>query len=329
MKANIKKKYPSKVTIVVVLILILFWTASSFLLFDKVSFSVVTYQTKNNYKSYENSTELFDDKIFIGEFNAHDNNLGLIILSLGEYKKPKNYNGEILKFRLREKGSDEWNFEQNYKLDLFDSQSSFMFGIPAVSDSKNKSYQFELSSNVEDNINHVKLRDPGLFITGYQYPKSEILGGDINSAKFAYSKLVGSFTDPKFTISALLYLIPFIFVFGIYLLIKRIPLKKLLNKNFNRDHLKMLFLITLIILFPNYFYFDFTFLVITLWIGAFIIYKFKSNASFILSLVLILLWLSTIPFRILFNRTSSDKVCNSNIMCWCTLFWHLEFSNYY
>lgn len=269
-------------------LLIFFWIFSSIFLFNRISFSVVTYQTKNNIQINKDS-ELRSNNIFSGEFVARDNNLGLIILDLNQYKKSKLDKESTVIFKFREKRKGDWSFQREYLSGLFDSQADFSFGFPVILNSKNKTYQFEIVQN--KNRNNKIAFSKNHLITGYQYSKSEIVTAKPEIFKFFFNKVISSFTDIDFVVKSVTYLIPLVLVYVFLLMIIK-------NFHFVKRYTKILVLLLIIfeILFPHYIYVDSLFILIILWTWAVFIYKLKSKTSFLLSLFLILFWILIIPF---------------------------------
>lgn len=297
MRIKFSNNFLNKLALIIIPILILFWLISSLLFINRVSFSVLTYQTQNVTSSNNAITLLYKDQAYKGEFISKDNNLGMIILKLDNYKKPKFGAEDILVFKFKEKGKSNWDYTMEYASSLFDSQSYFPFGIPIIPDSKNKHYEFEFLSTKGDSNNHIKLKTPLTFITGYQYSKPEILGGSLKTVEFIYNKVLGFITDLDLVLKSLIYLAPLIIFLIIYTLLKHLFLKiKYITIPFNNKYIKILVLLILIkLLLPKDTSIDSFFILLVIWIGAVIIFKLKSDISFFLSLSLLLIWVLIIP----------------------------------
>jgi hypothetical protein len=256
---------------------ILFWIVSSLIFINKGSFTVVTYQTKNTQSKYV-SADLYKNNVFRGEFKSKDNNLGLITFVMEPYKNTRIKKKDVITFRFKEKSKSKWDFQREYRIGLFDSQSHFSFGFPIISDSNDKEYQFELSSTAIDKKNYVKIKSTENFITGYQYPKSEIVSGNLNTVHFLFNKTVGSFSDPEFVIRSIKYLMPFIFFQIIFLVQKSFNSKRSYLRLPEQENIS------------NF---------LELFISKFVIslkYKFNSRNIFLLGFMLTMLWICIIPF---------------------------------
>ncbi len=328
MKIKIKNNFLSNLALVIFPLLILFWLIASVLLLNRVSFSVLTYQTKNLVNSSNNEFNLSKNKTYKWEFKAKDNNLGILIISIDDYKRQKAGNEDILIFKFKEKGRIDWDYKMEYSSFLFDSQSHFPFGIPVISNSKNKIYQFELSSTRGDSNNPIKLKSPLVFITGYQYSKSEIMGRGLKTIEFASNKIFGLITDLELLIKSSIYLIPLILYSILFLFFKRFPINakhivvpfilflffkrfpinaKHIVVPFKRKYLKIyIFIILLIIISPKNLILNEFMIVLFSWTCFVYYFKLKSIVSFKVSLIIVIFWIAIIPFG--FN--SVQKIAN-------------------
>lgn len=76
-----------------------------------------------------------------GEFTARNNYLGLLTIQFD--------NKDIIEkksvFRIKEKNSAEWYHASNIDTIQYNIKPLYTFGLPVITDSKNKTYQFEVS----------------------------------------------------------------------------------------------------------------------------------------------------------------------------------------
>lgn len=304
MKRKLKKIFSNKLVLTIVSLLIFLWVISSLVFINKVSFSVVTYQSRNIDRPEYSSADLCCGKVFSGEFKALDNYLGLIILELDPRRISEKSKEDKMIFKFREVGEKSWTFQREYNMGLFDSQSSFSFGIPQVSDSGNKTYEFEISSTTQDKKNNVVIKNTRAFVSGYQYPKSAILGGNTQTMQFIFSKTVGSFSDPSFILMSTVYLAPLGSFILILLALENMKFKLKLEHvkskakvKFKKKYLRVMTLLFIILgfLISLYFKIDGFFILIFLWFLAVKKFKFKSSISFVLSFTLIIFWMIIIP----------------------------------
>lgn len=78
-----------------------------------------------------------------GQFIATENNLAIVRIRLRTYNR---LNTTHLTFRIRPKGEEDWLVTNTYTLDRVPDGLMYPFGFPNVVDSKNKMFEFELSS---------------------------------------------------------------------------------------------------------------------------------------------------------------------------------------
>lgn len=304
MSRLLKNKFFKFLFLAVCAVLILFWILASTLLINKVSFSVMTFDTHNQVGNKDQVFKLTQGNNYRGTFKAEDNNLGLVIVQLEPRHLAKS--SENLTFKLREEGSKKWDFQQSYSINLFDSQPSFSFGIPVVPNSSNKSFTFELSLKNIRSDNYLLIKNPNNFVTGYKYSKEQITGSKLSLIRFTYNKILGSFSDVDFVFHSSIYLFPLI-AFLIFVLIlknaKPIEIKKIKVKKvkFVGHYLKYLILIfvTAELLFPQILLLPRSYIVIIIWFAALFFIKFKSSTSFKISFALIVVWIVLIPFGLL------------------------------
>ena len=282
MKIRLNKDLINKSALIIIPLLILLWLISSLLFEYRVSFSVVTHQTKNNAQTNNETASLYKDNSYRGEFKSKASNLGIIILEGINYKKPQSGNEDNLIFRFREKGKKNWLFQREYKSGLFDSQTNFSFGFPAISDSKNKNYEFEILSTNGTRNNHIKIKKTNDVITGYQYSKSEILGGSLKTIEFVYSKFIGFITDLELLLKSLFYLFPLAIFLIIYFILRHISLRiKHIEIPLSGKIIKIFVLLILAkILIPEKLQFHIIFLLIFVWVGIVYLLRLKSIVSF-------------------------------------------------
>lgn len=93
-----------------------------------------------------------------GEFTAPSNYLGLLTIRFD--------NKEIIEkkslFRIKEKSSDSWYHTSSIEAIQYNIKPLYAFGLPSIADSKNKTYEFEISLP-----NYVP-SDSGLTLSTYQ-----------------------------------------------------------------------------------------------------------------------------------------------------------------
>ncbi|MCL4374645.1 hypothetical protein M1523_02160 [Patescibacteria group bacterium] len=106
-----------------------------------------------------------------GSFTAKENNLGMVKIRFDGQR----INDDRLTFRIKEKGSHHWYYEQTYYTVQFIKLPLFPFGFPIIPDSQGKTYTIELSVS-KGQLNGVSLDPsyPGV-VLGYAFPKSQLI----------------------------------------------------------------------------------------------------------------------------------------------------------
>ena len=137
------------------------------------SFSVVNKNLdKIIYKNIEHDEFLEGEKLQ-GEFIATNDFLGQVSVRFYNFQR---INPDSVIFRIKEKGSDRWFYENTYKTNQFQPNQLFPFGFPLINDSKGKTYIFEVESLdglPEHSIGLSRVKPLGAVL--YQYPKSYLL----------------------------------------------------------------------------------------------------------------------------------------------------------
>ena len=134
-----------------------------------------------------------------GEFNAKENNLGIVYIKFSNVPRVDLSKEDSLIFRIKEKGQKHWISVNKYKTGVISNNLFFPFGFPKVHNSKNKTFEFELVSLNGNKSNSVEI-DNGwfTFAAGYQIPKAEILKVGITPFLFIFKKVVTSFENIYF-----------------------------------------------------------------------------------------------------------------------------------
>lgn len=89
------------------------------------------------------SGELIKGDIIKGTFVSKYDGIGQLAVRFNN-----NYHDseDILTFRIKERGTDDWFYQAQYKTDQFLPHRLFPFGFPTISNSKGKVFDFELES---------------------------------------------------------------------------------------------------------------------------------------------------------------------------------------
>ncbi len=299
---KIIKKYRLAIFILISLVLILFWFFTSLVTINKVSFSIVTLKTQNNFL-YNTDFNLSNGKQFRGKFTAKENNLGLIIVWLSEFKASDDKQKVI--FKLKNSRDKNWSFVQEFDSKLFDSQKIFPFGFPPITNSKNNEYEFQISQGVGRRYLHIE--NPNKFQTGYKYSVVELKKGK-NLISFLYLKSLSSFTDVEFVAKSIIYLVPlFIFVILFVSFEKIYSLSKILR-------FALPISLVLIVVFSSTLGKSLFYLFIFTWLLTVFTFKLKSALSFALCLSGIFIWILLMPFANLALQNTLNIVVYSLLL---------------
>lgn len=294
---KMKNKYIKIVTsLIISMVLILVWVVASLFFNNKISFSVLMYtHNKSDIVSSPKEKLLKGDKI-IGQFQAREDNLGIVILGFKSYVKYDFSGEDVFYFRIKEKGEREWVYVNSYRSGTLQHQLEYPFGFPIFEKSKDKTYEFEIESIYGNKKNAIELNtnNPSL-ITGYQFPKSEILSSKKSTLNFLIKKSITSFTNLDFLLSSILYLTPliiYIFIYSMYPWWKK-------NKYLGFIPCALLlFLIPVDLFLIKEVYIGALLALILGWIYLIIRNKLESKINFIFAFILILLWVLLIKFNI-------------------------------
>jgi hypothetical protein len=206
----------------------------SLLIFIKETFIAFKYYSKKesdtqisvlnqkiSYLPNQNFNKLLSKVVISFNLHAKYNNLGTIEVLFDTNKKN---NHDWLWFRIKEKNSPTWYYQNKYKTDHLNTDQYFPFGFPIINNSKNKEFRVEIESISGTSENSVSINKRGQnFIAKYSYSKSYL-----NQHKFQIIMLTIEKTKMYFDyipvlvkIKIIIYsLIPFI----VWLIITRNPL---------------------------------------------------------------------------------------------------------
>jgi hypothetical protein len=196
--------------IIVGIVLLFFWIGLIFyqsFQIEKV-FTVLTREYYRNEVSELPNGEIYQGTKIVAEFTATENNLGIIGFRFWTYYR---LNDDYLIFRIREKNSLDWYYQNRYKADQFQPNQYFTFGFPVIENSKGKQYVFQIESSqgrpgIAVGVSEI---DP-VFITKFKYPRDLITSSTSQFLWFVRTKLINLLTKAEFKASSFIYLIPFL-----------------------------------------------------------------------------------------------------------------------
>lgn len=295
---KIKKIFSNKLVAIGIIpfLLFTFWFMSSLFLNSKISFSVLLYKEPQNEIKQISSEKLLKGGKISGEFRAKENYLGIVMVRFNKYTKHDFTSEDILRFKLREKGTKSWYYLNDYRTGQLENNLLFPFGFPVIQDSKNRIYQFEIESILGNNINAVEVNKKNLaWLTGYQFPIIETFSDNRAAFNFLIKKTITSFTDIDFLLSSSLYMVPLIIYILVYILspwLRRV-------KNFR--YISPGILLTLIILdvfFVTEVYLGILTSLILGWSYCIAKFRLESKISFSIAFGFIILWTILIMLKI-------------------------------
>lgn len=122
---------------------------------------------------------------FKQDFRAQFNNLGQVQLQINNYER---INSGKLKFRIREKTTSDWYYQNEYDTTGMDVNQYYPFGFAPIQDSGGRTYEISLISTSEDKSNAVSVAQ-GHFTLVYQYQLSDFKSNISYIPNFILNKL--------------------------------------------------------------------------------------------------------------------------------------------
>lgn len=179
------------------------------------SFSILTYSLNPKTDSINtNYQQILKGQKVSGNFRSRENNLGIFSVRFNTFSK---INNDVLQFSIKETNQKNFFYQNVYKVDQFQPNDLFTFGMPLIPDSKNKNYSFEIKSlkGIKGDAVAISPISP-TFVMKHQFTKHELFTNKMFLLIFVLKKFVNSFTTISFLISSFIYFSPFlIYIFGI------------------------------------------------------------------------------------------------------------------
>lgn len=282
-------------------VLWLFLTCIYIITYDK-SLTVISYfHDKENISKVND--KILKGEIVSGEFQARENNLGIVSVKFKLFDRPRFKDEDTLLFRIKEKGARDWYHQNSYMDGLMYEVPIFPFGFPLISDSRDKTYYFEIESLRGNENNSVAVSNKGQIIfSKYYVPKDVLLSSSDEFASYITRKFVSSLLTTDLRFSSFIYLLPLIF----YLILISPFGKQIVNPAFRKIYkpfipfvkvlekyvVPYLSLILLFVILTDIFFVqvvnDMVYVVVgALWVILLRINKIKSYYSYVLILFLI------------------------------------------
>ncbi len=164
-----------------------------------------------------------------GRFQALENNLGMISIA---FVNPSSLNQEKLIFRIKEAGQETWLTENEYLSSQFHRSGKMYFGLPIQSESKDKTYEFELelrpaiiseeleTKNTEkmEALDEIEVSEPfslsteePVIRTHYKFGRDYLLNDKKQAFNFALNKIGEISQNWDFILNAAIGFVPLIF----------------------------------------------------------------------------------------------------------------------
>lgn len=171
--------------------------------------TLLEYHDKNVYNSYTN-LPITAGSVIHGYVTAAYNNFGALKIRLNTFGR---FNSGHLTFRIRNVGNSDWIATNTYVMDRFPDELLYPFGFAPITDSKGKTFEFELFSQDGDDANSVGvIKGYHSVATQYNFQKSQLVNKQ-TLMSFIKAKLITCFIDPYFYLYMFLFCIPALFVF--------------------------------------------------------------------------------------------------------------------
>ena len=278
--------------------IIIFWLAiplalllsglfAALVLSPSSSFSMLSIPYNQDSLAKYTSNPLYAHQSVIGKFTAKENNLGIIAVRFYNFN---NISNDVVIFRLRQAGSSQWIYENTYKVDQFQPNKLFTFGFPVIANSKGKIYEFDITSIMGKKNDAIGLSTSGpTFVTEYKFTKSELLLNKFNLIKIFAEKLFYSGSDISYSISYLVFLLPFI-IYMTRLISARNNIFQIFSKRQDNYILLLIYLLTLLVLINCVYRLNNLVdgVVLMFWVIFIWIYRFDESVSFLTAFLMLI-----------------------------------------
>lgn len=193
------------------------WLLVNYLIRTENANSVISNSPSFRVTSNNLNKQLYKGDIFSLEFNSKFPNLGIVSLRFKTYFR---INSDKLYFRIREKGSSVWYYQNIYNTDQFQPDKLFTFGFPKIANSQGKTYEVEIQSSVGTVGNAISVNsEKPLLVIKHHYSLNYLLKDKFVFLHFIYNKSLSLIYDNEFVLYAFLYFLIAVstFIYGLYL----------------------------------------------------------------------------------------------------------------
>lgn len=151
------------------------------------------------------------------KIEAKQDNLGSVGVRFYNFDR---INDDVLIFRIKEIGDDDWYYENEYKVDQFQPDEIFPYGFPQIENSEGKIYVFELESLFGEPGNAVGIsRFSPRIKSKYQFDFDELKNRPAFWLYFMYKKSLNLLVNGDFMNLILVKVIPLVIYFGLFKLL--------------------------------------------------------------------------------------------------------------
>jgi len=174
--------------ILIAVVLLLSWLVFSAVYFySKSNITVVQEFYTDSALTHSIYSEILKSEKVTGDFKASENYLGQVLVRFYNYDR---INSDSVIFRIKEKNSSDWLYQNIYKTDQFIPNALFTFGFPIIPDSRGKEYYFEIESvaGIPEDAITLSPQKPTIGVI-YQFPKKELIKNTSVLGEFLSSKL--------------------------------------------------------------------------------------------------------------------------------------------
>jgi hypothetical protein len=302
-------------------LLLTFCVIFSLFFTSKYSLSVISVAyNKDSFISLKTDDLLAKQKVS-ARFKAVADNLGIVSV---RFKTQSRINNDEVIFKLKEENERDWYYEHSYRVDQFQDDDYFTFGLPVISNSENKIYYFEIESIGGKKGDAVSISETSpIFVVQYQFTKQQLLTNKMMIPDFLIKKMLYSFSDINFVIAAFIYALPFVFyiIWAFYFnkYLPSVQIRYLIAKyetyvapnNYTLLFIYV-FVFILSIFFKSKIILTEQVVLILFWVALIRVYRLHSSITFFLSLVS----LSVCSISLIFN----SEAIAENAAIWAYLF---------
>lgn len=173
--------------------------------------------------------QITDGVILKENFQATESGLGSVLVRFYNFDR---INDDLLEFRIREKGEDNWYYENVYKVDQFLPDELFPFGFPVIENSKGKVYEFEIESlqGVKGNAVAISRYAPQV-VAKYQLTKNKVFSDPRLWWYFPVVKILNLMVNKGFLNQLMLGMVSVVSYFLVVGLLAKIYVLWLVDRN--------------------------------------------------------------------------------------------------